>query len=97
MSRASSTEDSRARRRFGAALGLGALAALSALLPACAKDDTCVTTRTYFEQNVWSPFMGSKCTKCHTPDGVGKVRDGVSSMVDVGGERGVGAPDVEGG
>src|SRR5262245_17641995 len=32
--------------------------------------DDCLTTRAYFEQNVWSAFMGTKCTKCHTPDGV---------------------------
>jgi hypothetical protein len=29
----------------------------------------CLTTRTFFEQNVWSQFMGQKCGKCHTPDG----------------------------
>lgn len=53
-----------------AAVGLGALAASAAALPACSSDETCVTTRDYFEQNVWSAFMGTKCTKCHTPDGV---------------------------
>jgi len=29
----------------------------------------CQSTRTYFEQEVWSGFMGTVCTKCHTPDG----------------------------
>src|SRR5689334_15973119 len=29
----------------------------------------CTATRTYFEQSVWSPFMSTKCAKCHTPDG----------------------------
>jgi hypothetical protein len=56
----------------------GLIAALSAgaFGAACAGgDDTdagagCLTTRQYFEQNVWSAFMGSKCAKCHTPDGI---------------------------
>ncbi|MFT3769402.1 MAG: DUF1592 domain-containing protein [Minicystis sp.] len=31
--------------------------------------DDCLSTRTFFEQQVWSGFMGQKCAKCHTPDG----------------------------
>ena len=31
-----------------------------------------------------------------TPDGVGEVRHGMSPLVDVCGERGVGTPDIEG-
>jgi len=29
----------------------------------------CQSTREYFEQQVWSAFMSTTCTKCHTPDG----------------------------
>ncbi len=35
--------------------------------------DECQSARTYFEQNVWGTFMGTKCAKCHTPDGVAVV------------------------
>ena len=34
------------------------------------RGDECLTTRTYFEQQVWSAFMSTTCTKCHTPDGI---------------------------
>ncbi len=30
----------------------------------------CLTTKRYFQKEVWSAFMGGTCTKCHTPDGV---------------------------
>lgn len=30
----------------------------------------CLTTKRYFQKEVWSAFMGMTCTKCHTPDGV---------------------------
>ncbi len=29
----------------------------------------CQSTRAFFEQQVWSAFMSTKCAKCHTPDG----------------------------
>src|SRR5262245_46234365 len=32
--------------------------------------DSCVSTRTYFETEVYSRFMAQKCGQCHTPDGV---------------------------
>ena len=35
---------------------------------------------TYFEQQVWSGFMGSVCTKCHTPDGTA-VADSNAKLV----------------
>lgn len=69
---------SRARKRAEGAKRLRALVltmsgglalASGAINAGCSSSDTCVSTRTYFEQNVWSAFMGSKCTKCHTPDG----------------------------
>src|SRR3954468_6470818 len=30
----------------------------------------CQSNRTFFEENVWSSFMGTQCTKCHAPDGI---------------------------
>jgi hypothetical protein len=30
----------------------------------------CVSTRAYFEENVWSAWMSTTCTKCHLPDGI---------------------------
>jgi hypothetical protein len=30
----------------------------------------CVSTRTYFEEQVWSAWMSTTCTKCHLPDGI---------------------------
>jgi hypothetical protein len=36
-------------------------------------DEACVPTRAFFEQKVWSAFMGQKCAKCHTPDGTAVV------------------------
>jgi hypothetical protein len=64
-------------RRFfpRATLGAGLLAVATVFgAGACsgsgASSDSCVSTRTFFEQNVWSSFMGSKCARCHTPDGV---------------------------
>ncbi len=35
----------------------------------CSSSTECQSTRTFFEQEVWSGFMGTVCTKCHTPDG----------------------------
>lgn len=50
-----------------AAALLGALGASGA---SCSSGSSeCLSTRTYFEQRVWSSFMGQKCGKCHTPDG----------------------------
>jgi hypothetical protein len=74
-------QGSRARgRSFAPRLSLGAgLIAVSAALGtgACggggSGDDACVPTRAFFEQKVWSAFMGTKCTKCHTPDGTAVV------------------------
>ncbi len=55
-------------------LGFGATGA------SCSKGDAgtesgsgCVSTREFFEQQVWSAFMGTLCTKCHTPDGTAVV------------------------
>lgn len=56
--------------KIGAAL-FAAVAALGAAGASCSSSggDECLTTRAYFEQKVWSGFMGQKCAKCHTPDG----------------------------
>src|SRR5262245_58740663 len=35
----------------------------------CSGNSECLSTRQYFEQNVWSAFMASNCAQCHTPDG----------------------------
>lgn len=43
--------------------------------------DECQSARTYFEQNVWGTFMGSKCTKCHTPDGVAVAEKGAKFVL----------------
>jgi len=46
------------------------VAALSGAGASCSSGaNECLSTRTYFEQNVWSAFMGQTCGKCHTPDG----------------------------
>lgn len=55
-------------RRAGAAL-VAIAAALSGAGASCSGGDECLSTRSFFEQNVWSGFMGQKCGKCHTPDG----------------------------
>lgn len=31
--------------------------------------NVCLSNRAYFESQVWSSFMSTTCTKCHTPDG----------------------------
>ena len=52
---------------FGAVVGLGIG------VTSCSGGggvDQCTSQRTFFEQNVWSAFMSTKCAKCHTPDGV---------------------------
>src|SRR5262245_43302466 len=61
-----------APRVLSASLCAAAAAATVIGLGACHSSDDapCVSTRESFEQSVWSTFMGSKCTKCHTPDGV---------------------------
>lgn len=55
------------------AVGATLLAAGAALAGAGCNSSSssgdCTATRTYFEQSVWSPFMSTKCAKCHTPDG----------------------------
>jgi hypothetical protein len=55
------------------AIGGTLIAAVAALSGAGCNSSSssadCTATRTYFEQSVWSPFMGTKCAKCHTPDG----------------------------
>ncbi len=56
-------------RRTGS-LALGALVAAVMLWGSVScKSNDCQSTRTYFEQNVWSAFMSTTCTKCHTLDG----------------------------
>jgi hypothetical protein len=35
----------------------------------------CTSNRTYFAREVWAPFMGTTCFKCHAPDGVAVARD----------------------
>ncbi len=75
----SAVRGSRARRgSFAPKLSLGAgLLALSATLGSgcggSGDDGECVPTRAFFQEKVWSAFMGSKCTKCHTPDGTAVV------------------------
>lgn len=58
------------QRRVGATLAAFVMA-LGAAGASCSGSgsDECLSTRTYFEQNVWASFMGQKCGKCHTPDG----------------------------
>lgn len=56
----------------GSAVGVTLLAAGAVLAGAgcnSSSSEECTATRTYFEQRVWSPFMSTKCAKCHTPDG----------------------------
>lgn len=56
-------------RKAGAAI-VAIAAALSGAGASCSSGaDDCLSTRSFFEQNVWSGFMGQKCAKCHTPDG----------------------------
>ncbi|MFO0590757.1 MAG: DUF1592 domain-containing protein, partial [Polyangiaceae bacterium] len=43
--------------------------------------DECQSARTYFEQNVWGTFMGTKCAKCHTPDGVAVAEKGAKFVL----------------
>lgn len=67
------SRSARFRRRLLAPAMFGAVAigGLSASLGACtSSEDECLSTRAYFEQEVWSGFMSAQCTKCHTPDGV---------------------------
>jgi hypothetical protein len=64
------------------AIAVGALGAAAAVgLPACSTDSGCVTTRSYFEENVWSTFMSTKCTKCHAPDGVAVSEKGAKFVL----------------
>ena len=46
-----------------------AVSAFGATTTSCSSSgaDECTTQRAFFEQNVWSAFMGSKCAKCHSP------------------------------
>jgi hypothetical protein len=69
-----SSRRSRARQIIsGSAVGVTLLAAGTVLGGAgcnsSASSADCATTRTYFEREVWSPFMSTTCAKCHTPDG----------------------------
>lgn len=45
----------------------------------CAEDDVsdaeCVSTRSYFENNVWSSFMQENCFGCHNPQGQARATD----------------------
>ncbi|APR87244.1 hypothetical protein A7982_12593 [Minicystis rosea] len=43
--------------------------ALGSAGASCSSSEDCLSTRTFFEQQVWSGFMSQKCAKCHTPDG----------------------------
>src|SRR5947209_5254214 len=61
-----------------AVLGVAALSAASC--KGGGGSEECLSTRTYFEQQVWSGFMGSTCTKCHTPDGTA-VADSNAKLV----------------
>jgi hypothetical protein len=36
----------------------------------CKSSNDCQSTRSFFEQNVWSAFMSTTCTKCHTLEGI---------------------------
>lgn len=58
------------RTKVGAAL-VAVVAALGASGASCSGSggDECLSNRAFFEQKVWSGFMGQKCGKCHTPDG----------------------------
>jgi Protein of unknown function (DUF1588) len=69
MLKGSSARRMVSRSAVGATL-LAAAAVLSgAGCNSSSSSDDCTATRTYFEQSVWSPFMSTKCAKCHTPDG----------------------------
>lgn len=51
---------------------LGAAGLVGAGTASCSKGgaDQCTSQRAFFEQNVWSAFMSTKCAKCHAPDGI---------------------------
>jgi len=56
-------------------------AAASLTLGACSSDsstsgdgDGCLSNRAFFEQKVWSSFMGAKCVLCHTDGGQAIVK-----------------------
>lgn len=56
-------------REVGVALALVAALGASSGASCSSSSGECTSTRTFFEQQVWSAFMGEKCGKCHTPDG----------------------------
>ena len=69
---------SSARRIISRSAVGGALLTAAAVLSGAgcnssSSSEDCTATRTVFEQTVWSPFMSTKCGKCHTPDGVAVV------------------------
>ncbi len=81
-----SSRRSRARQIIsGSAVGVTLLAAGTVLGGAgcnsSASSADCTATRTYFEREVWSPFMSSKCAKCHTPDGPAVVESHAKFVV----------------
>jgi hypothetical protein len=57
---------------LAAAAAVVAMGAFGAATTSCSKSgaDECTTQRAFFEQNVWSAFMSTKCAKCHSPDGI---------------------------
>ncbi|MFO7563606.1 MAG: DUF1588 domain-containing protein [Enhygromyxa sp.] len=50
-----------------AALGLGGLAGCQPEKP-----QECVSTETFFKEQVWAPILSQKCITCHSPTGVAK-------------------------
>lgn len=65
--RAGSAPASRRTRSLVAAALVGAVTLSGGA--SCKSSNDCESTRSYFEQQVWSAFMSTTCTKCHTLDG----------------------------
>src|SRR5262249_44635806 len=72
-------QSGRARLFAGAAL-LGAVVLSGGASCKGSGGSDCESTREFFEQNVWSAFMSTTCTKCHTPDGTA-VADSNAKLV----------------
>lgn len=81
MLKGSSARRNISRSAVGATL-LAAGAVLSgAGCNSSSSSSDCTATRTYFEQSVWSPFMSTKCAKCHTPDGPAVVESSAKFVI----------------
>ncbi len=41
------------------------------IIPEPENPAACIPTLTFFEQEIWDPFLGNTCFACHGPDGIG--------------------------